>query len=306
MYRAMHRSEYFHTCRKKVQQCLQNEKQPENRICIDHQPTEHHPDRLSRDNPPKKFGWNRSCRPESCGLVFIGAEHAHQSMFWTSPGYCKVLFNLEPPGLYPVKDQIHRFIERADFVLTSSSPADFSHPDKVFPFLYGSTWIQPGHTMVHLKSKMVSIIASGKTTLVGHKLRHELVQKHRDAFDIYGHGYNPVELKETALADYRYSVVIENTQEEYWFTEKIIDAFLTGTIPIYWGGPVASKLFNERGIKRFSGESDFARILSECTERYYMENLDAVRENFELALMFRSPEMVLEEHLLKQLGLVNE
>ena len=108
-------------------------------------------------------------------------------MFWTSPGYCKVLFNLEPPGLYPVKDQIHRFIERADFVLTSSSPADFSHPDKVFPFLYGSTWIQSGYMMVHLKSKMISIIASGKTTLVGHKLRHELVQKHRDAFDIYGH-----------------------------------------------------------------------------------------------------------------------
>jgi len=84
----------------------------------------------------------------------------------------------------------------------------------------------------------------------------------------------------------------------YWWGWFISDGYNTGLL-------VASKLFNQHGIKRFSGVSDFPLVLSECTERYYTENLDAVRENFELALQFRSPEMVLEEHLLKQLGLVD-
>ena len=167
LYRSMHRSEFFRACKQKVRHCLKTEQHPEKRICIDHQPTAHHPDRLSRDNAPTTFAWNRSCRPESCGLIFIGAEQAHQSSFWASPGYCKVLFNLEPPGLYPVKDQIDRFIEEADLVLTSSSPADFARPDKVFPFLYGSTWIQRANSKVHNKSRMVSMISSGKTMLDG-------------------------------------------------------------------------------------------------------------------------------------------
>ena len=33
-----------------------------------------------------------------------------------------------------------------------------------------------------------------------------------------------------------------------WFTEKLIDCFATGTIPIYWGCPNIEEFFNKDGI----------------------------------------------------------
>ena len=301
LYRDLHKSPYFEACRDKIAECKRT-KPLGDTVCVDHSPSAHHPDRLSRDHPPDRIVWDRNCDPESCGLVFIGAENARESKYWHG-NYCKVLFGLESPDLFPTKQTMQEFSDRADIILTYTDRMEFSRPEKVFPFFGASTWIQPESVRVHEKSRSISIIASGKNQLKGHKLRHSLIQQYQHRLDVFGLGYNPVELKETALAPYMYSVVIENSQDHLFFSEKIIDAFLTGTIPIYWGGAGVPELFNKRGIKLFEDErKDFASVLEECTDKYYMDNIDAVRENFNIALQFVSPERVLEEHLLKQLG----
>jgi hypothetical protein len=256
---------------------------------------------LSRDHPPRLFSWSRTCDPESCGLVLIGAENANESKYWGGD-YCRILFGLESPDLFPTKAVMEQFIDKADIILTYSHKVEFSRPDKVFPFFGASTWIQPEGVRIHDKNKLVSIIASTKNYLKGHKLRHSLIHEYHNRFDVFGLGYRPVEHKETALAPYMYSVVIENSQDYLFFSEKIIDAFLTGAIPIYWGGSKVPELFNKRGIKLFNGHEDFAMVLDGCTEEYYTKNLDAIRENFRIALQFSSPELALEDHVLKQLG----
>ena len=35
--------------------------------------------------------------------------------------------------------------------------------------------------------------------------------------------------------NYRFVLAVENTQVYYYITEKIMIAFLSGAIPIYWG-----------------------------------------------------------------------
>lgn len=46
------------------------------------------------------------------------------------------------------------------------------------------------------------------------------------------------------LKDYKFSFAIENVSHSGYCTEKIIESFAAGTIPIYWGDPDINRYFN--------------------------------------------------------------
>lgn len=101
------------------------------------------------------------------------------------------------------------------------------------------------------KTRLCSLIASGKRDQDGHRLRHRIVAKIRAEgldIDVMGRGYAPFEAKADGLAPYRFSVVIENSREPAYITEKLIDAALCRTIPIYWGAPDVGEWFDTDGI----------------------------------------------------------
>ena len=54
----------------------------------------------------------------------------------------------------------------------------------------------------------------------------------------------------TAIIDFykqtKFVVTMENSKEDYYVTEKIINGFRAGTIPIYWGSPNVTKYFNPK------------------------------------------------------------
>ncbi len=50
--------------------------------------------------------------------------------------------------------------------------------------------------------------------------------------DLYGKGFYPFIYKYDLLENYRYGLVWENTTKDYYFSEKLIDLLITGTIPI--------------------------------------------------------------------------
>jgi len=118
-------------------------------------------------------------------------------------------------------------------------------------FYFGSTFIQNSDKIDLQKKNMASLIASNQNKLTGHKLRHKIVQhiksKNLD-ISVIGRGYKPFKNKEDGLKSFRYSIVIENSSELDYFTEKVIDACLLETIPIYWGAPNISKYFDTRGF----------------------------------------------------------
>ena len=73
-----------------------------------------------------------------------------------------------------------------------------------------------------------------------------------------------------------FSVAIENGQYETYFTEKLLDCFTTGTIPVYLGAPDIGKYFNTDGIITLSDEFDIS-------EELYQSKMDAIKENLEIA-----------------------
>lgn len=170
--------------------------------------------------------------------------------------------------------------------------------------LYGTCWLHDSYIKIWSKSKLCSMITSNKTATSGHKIRHVIsnyITQHNVPVDIYGgnylqlphantkaysHDHTPRHItngKIYALKDHMFSITIENSKEDYMFTEKLIDCFLSGTVPIYYGCPSISKFFNEKGILTFSNPKECFDIIASLTKQKYDEMLPFIRENFEKA-----------------------
>lgn len=109
-------------------------------------------------------------------------------------------------------------------------------------------WIEKTHDELAImdcppKELFASCIASMKR----HPARFSFVEelsKFPELVDLYGRGRaRPIADKFDALAPYRFSVAIENSyQPDYW-TEKISDALLSYSVPLYWGAPNIGSYF---------------------------------------------------------------
>lgn len=137
------------------------------------------------------------------------------------------------------------------------------------------------------KPKQVSFITSNKVITEGHRFRVSCVEAIRnnriDVVDVFGKGINEIVGKIEALQDYKFSIAIENGVCNNYFTEKILDCFLTGTIPIYRGCPNLNAYFDVRGIISFDTIDELLTILKSLSTEDYTSRLDYAKQNFETA-----------------------
>lgn len=118
------------------------------------------------------------------------------------------------------------------------------------------------------KTKKISIVCSDLTTLPGHKKRFAFVNKlighFNNRIDVFGRGFNPIENKWDALAPYEYSIAIENNQKENYFSEKLIECFLSYTTPVYYGCPNIDNFFPKESMLKIDiDDFDTAVIIIE-------------------------------------------
>jgi len=239
----------------------------------------------------ENFEWERTQPNNTENLVIT-------DNFLTSnlpPSKNKIAWLIEPVCVAPQHyDYVRNNLMKFDYILTHEKTLlDLDYNTKFIPF--GCCWIPKEEQKVYDKSKNISVISSNKTFTDGHRLRHEVIQKFGDKMDVFGRSYNPINFKIDGLKDYRFSVVIENCKRDYWFTEKLIDCFATGTIPIYWGCPSIGDFFNTDGMLIFDNMDELETILNDCNEDFYNSKLDVIRENFDKCKNFLLP----VEHVYK-------
>ena len=58
----------------------------------------------------------------------------------------------------------------------------------------------------------------------------------------------PVKDKLAFQRQYKFSIAFENSRDPGYVTEKIVDAFAAGTVPIYWGDPLVKQEFNPKSF----------------------------------------------------------
>jgi hypothetical protein len=195
-------------------------------------------------------------------------------------------------------------IQHFDMVLTHYE--QFLRSDPKFVFMpFGGCWIDEADWGVHNKSKSLSIIASPKAFLEGHQLRHTVIEHFHPMIDgLFGRGYLPLENKIDGLRDFRYTFVIENVRTNYFFTEKLIDAFMTGTVPIFWGCPDIAKFFDPDGMIQFETFDQLDSIVKQISQDDYRNRMRAIHENYERAKKFTVPEDYLYSYVLKPRGIL--
>ncbi|WP_299641189.1 glycosyltransferase family 10 [Devosia sp.] len=188
----------------------------------------------------------------------------------------------EPEAFHGRYMRLLRWLHRRFFrILTCNARLLQTTPNAVF-FSCGNTWVPEWETLDCSKTRMLSIIASAKASLVGHKLRHETVHWLRHAgvdVEIMGGGYRWFEQKSEGLAAYRYSIVIENSRERGYFTEKLIDALLCETVPIYWGAPDIAEFFDVRGMIACQSLDEIKAAVAMLSAADYESRREAIANN---------------------------
>jgi len=180
---------------------------------------------------------------------------------------------ITPQIVESVKQYPEKYLEVFDIIFTHNQ--ELLKIDSKFKWVPAQGfWIK--EPKIYEKSKMISMIASNKQMCEGHRLRLEWVERLWGQVDLYGRGFNEISNKEEGLCDYMFSVAIENGQYETYFTEKLLDCFATGTIPVYLGAPDIGKYFNKDGIIDLSEKFD-------VSDEIYYNKMNAIKENLEKA-----------------------
>jgi len=114
------------------------------------------------------------------------------------------------------------------------------------------------------KEKTASCIVSAKHP---HRLSFvKRMMKKNTVVELYGRGHFSLKdgknykgelnydgnCKLAGLNPYVYTIVLENSQEQNYWTEKISDAYLSWCMPIYWGCPNISDFFEPQSYRTIS------------------------------------------------------
>lgn len=169
-------------------------------------------------------------------------------------------------------------------------------------YIYGTTFIEKEYYQnvdVSKKSFSISSLSGSKLypNAPGHKLRQTLYhsQERFSTFPITfyrslvqlphlaDYGKNPFINNKTELFEtHQFAIVIENSRQTNYFTEKIMDCLLTKTIPIYWGCPNISEFFDTTGwiIVETESVDEFMKKMEAITDGYYERYSHIVEANF--------------------------
>jgi hypothetical protein len=101
--------------------------------------------------------------------------------------------------------------------------------------------------------------------------------------------------------DYRFSIIIENSKTDNYFTEKLVDCFMVGTVPIYWGAPNIDKYFDTRGMIIVNSLEEIKEVVGKLNENEYIDRIEYIRANLETARSFDVTEDWMYNNILKDL-----
>lgn len=159
------------------------------------------------------------CSPKN--IIFIPAE-----CYNTSPKFTQNFLNQ-----FGLIITVQRELKHKNIV--------YSH--NANPWFVGKSYDELMLESVPKKTKLISVVSSNKVFTEGHQKRFNFVQKLKEHFgnqlDVFGRGINDFDDKWDVLANYKYTIAIENDYCDDWVTEKYFDCVYANSLPFYYGCP---------------------------------------------------------------------
>lgn len=268
---------------------------------------QHHPLNTVPGNTSQEIEWNRAS-PFNEDLVCFTNEKI------LSDERLEIEENRRIALLYESRDTMKWLYEKSAKV-AHEYKIFFTHEKTFLDAFPNARWI-PGNGIwignsygggaigIAPKDRMTSFVTSSKATTTLQRLRVLMAQEFEKEknldIDVYlrssdSYDYLPISV---CLMRYRFSIVIENTQSPLYFTEKILNCFATGTIPIYLGATKINEFFNPDGIIQFSTKRQLTKeILPMLSSELYDSKRQAIHENLNISHKYSTIEKVMSEFL---------
>ena len=208
--------------------------------------------------------------------------------FLTCPQEHTILLTYEPSS---VKFYGQDYVDQFGMVLTSHEPHAFYHRNRhnvppIGVWYYGRLAQAQAHEKPPEKTGLVSLFGSSKAQ--AHTLHHrrnlflnEMIEGLGDKVDVFGKGYKSVKHKAEGIDNYRYHIAVENHIGPHHWTEKLSDAFLGYSLPLYVGCNNIEAYFPEDSFIRLDisdAEGALARIEQAVRDNEYERRLPAIIE----------------------------
>lgn len=232
----------------------------------------------------------------------------------------KVYIQLEP---FAIKNNLHYLLynqPKYDAIICHD-PALFQNTNAI-GYCPASTWIAPSYyesVRIQDKKFQISHMSGYKEWTLGHRIRKDLYMNQLkfgsypmvfyrswvqpQLPDIQSNPFIPETIptnchyglvrtsKAVLFTEFQFSIVIENTRETNYFSEKLVDCLIMKTIPIYYGCPNIGDFYDTRGwiiLETTDCVQELLTKLSALSASYYSLYLDTIEKNYETAKTYAS------------------
>jgi hypothetical protein len=232
----------------------------------------------------------------------------------------------EPEAIHRARDYLIENATRYTTILTFDKDVLQSCSNAIRFTFYTETWLQEKDYMnidTARKKFQISTLVGGKRLTEGHEIRllfyfHQLaLQSLPITFfrscappllpEIQNNPFlesKEINAKVALFSDFQFHLAIENSRQENYFTEKLIDCLVSKTIPIYYGCPNIEEYFDTDGwIILEKGTPN--ELLEKCSclhSEYYRQYERTIEANYKKALYFKENFQRLNEVLAKLPG----
>jgi hypothetical protein len=248
-----------------------------------------------------QFIFDPDCREYDWLVVYDDLPRNRKSEELACPTQNTLLLTGEPSSItYYGKS----FLKQFGHVLTSHEPSALKHPNAIrrqagLLWYYGGsdergTYDSLCATAPPQKSKLLSTVCSTKAmrhTL--HSLRLHFTKQlmtELPELDVFGYGMGKLDNKADAIDPYRYHLVIENHSCPHHWTEKLADAYLGYSLPIYFGCTNLDEYFPEESYVWI----DIRNYDTALTQIHSLLASDAYRKR--LPAIFEARRLVMEKY----------
>lgn len=211
---------------------------------------------------------------------------------------------MEPDFMCDAEDLIIQNSDKMSHIFTRRKKI-LEECDNAVLHPFGDCWLSPEPK--HLwtgKEISVSFTTTNKYRegVDGYAIRHQIVSSLNRIRDIdslpfyyYASSRLPCcpEISDYVLGNKRdimfrhaFHVAIENSRCDNFFTEKLVDCFISKTIPIYFGTRDIGDFFNTDGMLIFNNMNDLTNILGSLDEGMYKSMKDAAEDNYHRAKQY--------------------
>lgn len=265
---------------------------------------------IQRQFPNNKFIWGNNCFYINKDIEKCDYWVVIDNLLNTEKVICSVKNTLLITGEPPLLKKYNKsFVKQFGAILTCHRM--INHPNIIIsqqglPWMAGAKYIKEKNEwdlnnfishndfkLNNLPNKLnkIAVITSNKAHSKGHRERLNFILKlkneMKEKVDIFGNGFASVEDKYEILKKYKYALVIENCSYPNYWTEKLADAFLSNTYPIYYGCSNINKYFSKDALTIINiknVESSIKKIQYILNNNLYTESFDAILSAKDLVL----------------------